>query len=162
MNLTSLLQELSNLNLKDEKIKDETEKIKNIVSLIKEVNELLNNPQAQKVLEALLSSGLLKKRVLSEKKEIKVKKQKKSKKLAKMKEKLRRIESDGTFDCKLDQLFTSPDVLTVDAENINSKVLLDGNYYDIDVEENMVLNLGENEIGCSNSSVSVSKKMSNI
>ena len=158
LNLTSLLQELSNLNLKDEKIKDETEKIKNIVSLIKEVNELLNNPQAQKVLEALLSSGLLKKRVLSEKKEIKVKKQKKSKKLAKKKEKLRRIESDGTFDCKLDQLFTSPDVLTAYAENINSKVLLDGNYYDIDVEDNMVLNLGENEIGCSNSSVSVSKE----
>ena len=158
LNLTSLLQELSNLNLKDEKIKDETEKIKNIVSLIKEVNELLNNPQAQKVLEALLSSGLLKKRVLSEKKEIKVKKQKKSKKLAKKKEKLRRIESDGTFDCKLDQLFTSPDVLTAYAENINSKVLLDGNYYDIDVEDNMVLNLGENEIGCSNSCVSVSKE----
>ena len=150
INLVTLLEELRKIDTSKMNIEEEINKVKRLKALLDEMNTILDSSAGKAVLEALIRASKL--RNLSVKK---AKKAKKTKKFRRADE-----EKEDYLTCKIDDSFVnspSNKQLVANSENINSKILLVNENYDVYVDDNLQLDLEESETNCGYDSVTQTK-----
>lgn len=150
INLVTLLEELRKIDTSKMNIEEEINKVKRLKELLDEMNKILDSSAGKAVLEALIRASKL--RNLSVKK---AKKAKKTKKFRRADE-----EKEDYLTCKIDDSFVnspSNKQLVANSENINSKILLVNENYDVYVDDNLQLDLEESETNCGYDSVTQTK-----
>lgn len=147
IDLVTLLEELRKIDTSKVNVEEEIKKVKRLKELLDEMNTILDSSAGKAVLEALIKSSKLR--------NLSVKKAKKAKKFRRADE-----EKEDYLTCKIDDSFVnSPQdkQLIANSENINSKILLVNENYDVYVDDNLQLDLEESEINCGYDSVTQTK-----
>ena len=144
IDLIKLIEELRKIDTSKINVEEEVKKIKKLKELLDEMNAILDSSAGKAILEALIKSSTL--RSLSIKK---------AKKYRRADE-----EKEDYLTCKIDDSFVnSPQdkQLVANSENINSKILLVEENYDVIVQDELKLDLEESETNCGYDSVTQTK-----
>ena len=147
IDLVTLIEELRKIDTSKVNVEEEIKKVKRLKELLDEMNTILDSSAGKAVLEALIKSSKLR--------NLSVKKAKKAKKFRRADE-----EKEDYLTCKIDDSFVnSPQdkQLSANTENINSRILLENENYDVYVDENLQLDLEESETNCGYDSVTQTK-----